>query len=80
MTSGWQGLRARLPWNGIATISDPIGRWLYAYVNVRPTGTTQRDHSSTLAVLLVGLITYQGYQWRHLKRRVKLLTPDDDVV
>ncbi|MBB5835901.1 hypothetical protein HDA39_002635 [Kribbella italica] len=33
-----------------------------------------------MAVLLVGLITYQGYQWRHLKRRVKLLTPDDDVV
>jgi hypothetical protein len=28
--------RTRLPWNRIATISDPIGRWLFAYVNVRP--------------------------------------------
>ncbi|GAB2605262.1 hypothetical protein GCM10027269_71690 [Kribbella endophytica] len=34
----------------------------------------------TLAVLLVVVITYQVYQWRHLKRRVQLLTPADDLV
>jgi hypothetical protein len=34
----------------------------------------------TLAVLLVVLITYQVYKWRHLKRRAALLTPADDLV
>ncbi|GAB2615129.1 hypothetical protein [Kribbella endophytica] len=33
-----------------------------------------------LAALLVVLIAYQGYQWRHLKRRVKLLTPTNDLI
>ncbi|WP_344182999.1 hypothetical protein [Kribbella lupini] len=28
--------RTRLAWGRIATISDPIGRWLFAYLNVRP--------------------------------------------
>ncbi|GAB2615135.1 hypothetical protein [Kribbella endophytica] len=28
--------RTRLPWDRIATISDPVGRWLFACVNVRP--------------------------------------------
>ncbi|GAB2605268.1 hypothetical protein [Kribbella endophytica] len=41
LSSGWQlvdNLRdeTELPWDRIATISDPIGRWLYAYLNVRP--------------------------------------------
>ncbi|WP_405064385.1 hypothetical protein OG474_22775 [Kribbella sp. NBC_01505] len=28
--------RMRIPWDRVDTISDPIGKWLFAYVNVRP--------------------------------------------
>lgn len=28
--------RLRIPWNSVDTISDPIGKWLFAHVNVRP--------------------------------------------
>jgi hypothetical protein len=34
--------RNNLPWTQIATISDPIGKWLFAYVNIRPHGETPR--------------------------------------
>jgi hypothetical protein len=32
----------QLPWDRIDTISDPIGKWLFAYINVRPYGETPR--------------------------------------
>ncbi|MBB5836590.1 hypothetical protein [Kribbella italica] len=28
--------RARLSWGNIASIGDPVGRWLFAFLNVRP--------------------------------------------
>ncbi|MGC4938535.1 hypothetical protein [Kribbella sp. DT2] len=43
--------RTRLSWDRIATISDPIGRWLFAFVNVRPVdGKPQRLPISHLHV------------------------------
>ncbi len=41
---------------------------------------SERPFLITLAVLLVVAIAYQGYQWRHLKRRVELLTPGGSSV
>lgn len=35
-------VRTRIAWGRIATVSEPIGRWVFAHVNVRPYGGKPR--------------------------------------